>query len=142
MAFELPSDTETPTNTTVASYRVERLNMRPSVSVKFAETVSIGPNELGLPGQKQAGRIYELVVDSPDTLGAMLVNIAMQYGAALLSSLGLTVTEADLQTAVLATDNIDSFIATACENLEKARRNGEVVEAAVLGSAPPASPAP
>lgn len=142
MAFDLPSDTEIPTNTTVAAYRVERLNMRPSVTVRFAETVSIGPNELGLPGQKQVGRTYELVVDSPETLGAMLVSVAMVYGAALLTSLGLVVTEAELQTAVLATDNIDSFIATACENLEKARRNGEVVNAAVLGSAPPASPAP
>lgn len=145
MAFETANDVEAPTHTTVSGYKVSRLGNIPRLQVYYAETVEDGTNVFGLTAQRQTatGRQWELIfdADTPERIGAMggmLVTIMLKIGRALLSRLGFSgdVTDAELLEAVMAMDNIDSFLASAMEDLEKDRRLGVGPALSVMGAAP------
>jgi hypothetical protein len=145
MAFEAGSDGEVPTHTTVAHYRVDRLGHIPGVSITYSETVEDGLSVFGATAQRQAmsGRSWELRFEAntqqkAQEMGAMLVGIMVKIGRTLLTQLGLSdsVDDATLLTAVTAMDNVDSFISSAFEDLEKARRIGQGPEVWVNGQAP------
>lgn len=146
MAFEAADDTETPTHTTVARYQVNRLGAVPFITVSYAETVEDGLSAFGAVAQRQTvpGRAWDLRfdADTPDkvqAMGQMLVGIMMTIGRTLLTGLSIdaeTVDDATLLAAVLAMDNVDSFIASALERLEQDRRIGQGPELWVFGPAP------
>lgn len=152
MAFEFANDGEVPTHTTVAEYTVSRLGQVPTVRIKYADTVDDGVNVFGFAAQRSAGtgRTWELTfqANTPEktlAMGQMITGVMLNIGRALLTALNITaetVTDAQLLAAVLAIDNVDSFIATAFEQLEKDRRVGQGPELWVLGPAPAPHPAP
>jgi hypothetical protein len=144
MAFELPEDVEIPTATTVAGYKVDRLGARPMATIYYAETVADGNNLLGIASQRVAkqGRSYQLIIDDPALLGSMLGGIMMSIATDLVTALSLTVAPEDLLAAVTTIDNVDSYLATAMENLEKARRTGTETRIGIIGSAPAAASPP
>lgn len=151
MAFEPPTDGELPQHSTVAGYSVDRLGLIPVVSVKYAETVNDGTNVFGLAAQRAAkgGRFWLLnfAADTPEqvaAMGQMLVGIMLAIGRTLLTQLGIsdTITDDDLLTAVQAMDNVDSFIATALEDLERNRRLSLGPRLTVMGDAPAVTPPP
>lgn len=146
MAFELATEDEVPTHNTVASYTVYRLGLVPSIKIRYADTVEDGVNPFGITAQKQTinGRVWELIFDADkpekvQAMGELITNVMMSIGRALLTALGIpieTVTDEQLLAAVTAMDNVDSFIASAFEQLELNRRIGQGPELIVMGPAP------
>lgn len=147
MAFEVAEETqEVPTATTVAEYTVFRLGQIPSVKIRYAETVEDGNNVFGAVAQRQAeaGRLWDLTLtaNTPErvqAMGSLMVGIMMQISRAVLTELGQTAEDVDdgqLLSAIMGIENVDSFIATALEGIEVARRAGEGPELLVMGNAP------
>lgn len=153
MAFEIANYAdEVPTHTTVAEYKVSRLGQVPTVSIKYADTVADGINVFGTPAQRMTsnGHMWELTfqADTPEktlAMGQMITGVMLHIGRALLTALNITaetVTDEQLLAAAMSIDNVDSFIATAFEQLEKDRRLGQGPDVWVMGPAPVPHPAP
>lgn len=135
MAFELAADVAVPpTGTTVAAYKVSRLGKSASIRIEFAETVEAGVNDLGVTAQMatKGGRRWELVLstgsenDKNLILGIMGQVMFTIVKSALVAMGDEQYSDEQIMGVLSQIENLDSVIATACENVEKQRRAGTI----------------
>jgi hypothetical protein len=146
MSIEVVSSTETPTATTVESYEVSRVGQHLNVRMTYVETVEVVDengdtvyNDLGIPATRPAktGRRWELTLTSANDQHAgrmqqMLGAIYFKVVKAWLTKVGEAgYTDTDILNGIisLAGDrvNVDDFITSEVENVEKDRRTGDFI---------------
>jgi len=154
MGFQLATSVETPTATTVRSYKLDRLGKTLYFTLGYAETIPILDNvggavvnDFGHAASRISsnGRTWELVLDSSNAahmiqMQTMMVSIYFRAIKAFLTHVSNT-SYSDGAIALAATEiaqggvTIDDFITAEVEAVELARRSN-TIHPVVMGTAP------